>query len=43
MRFNFTNWLIADTGVLYRSDFKGIADATIQANLSLLLPTGGLR
>ncbi|MEK7727459.1 MAG: hypothetical protein AAB354_03545, partial [candidate division KSB1 bacterium] len=43
VRFYFTNWLAADTGVRYRSDFDGIADANIQANLNLLLPLGRLR
>ncbi|MDZ7288986.1 MAG: hypothetical protein ONB44_01250 [candidate division KSB1 bacterium] len=43
VRFYFTNWLAADTGVRYRSDFDGIADANIQANINLLLPTGRLR
>jgi hypothetical protein len=43
VRFYFTNWLAADTGVRYRSDFDGIADANIQANVNLLLPLGRLR
>jgi hypothetical protein len=43
VRFYFTNWLAADTGVRYRSDFDGIADANIQANINLLLPLGRLR
>lgn len=43
VRFYFTNWLAADTGVRYRSDFDGIADANIQANLNMLLPLGRLR
>jgi hypothetical protein len=43
VRFYFTNWLAADTGVRYRSDFDGIADANIQANLNMFLPLGRLR
>ena len=43
VRFYFTNWLAADTGVRYRSDFDGIADANIQANINMLLPLGRLR
>ena len=43
VRFYFTNWMAADTGVRYRSDFDGIADANIQASLNLLLPVGRLR
>jgi hypothetical protein len=43
VRFYFANWLAADTGVRYRSDFDGIADANIQANINLLLPVGRLR
>ncbi len=43
VRFYFTNWLAADTGVRYRSDFDGIADANIQANVNLLFPIGRLR
>jgi hypothetical protein len=43
VRFYFANWLAADTGVRYRSDFDGIADANIQANVNLLLPLGRLR
>ncbi|MFQ5627162.1 MAG: hypothetical protein ACE5I1_00260 [bacterium] len=38
IRFYFLNWLVADAGVRYRSDFDGIADAKIQANMSVLLP-----
>ncbi len=43
VRFYFANWLAADTGVRYRSDFDGIADSNIQANINLLLPMGRLR
>lgn len=43
VRFYFTNWLAADTGVRYRSDFDGIADANIQANVNMLFPLGRLR
>lgn len=43
VRFYFTNWIAADTGVRYRSDFDGIADANIQANLNMLLPLGKIR
>jgi len=43
VRFYFTNWLAADTGVRYRSDFDGIADANIQANINVLMPLGRLR
>jgi hypothetical protein len=43
VRFYFANWLAADTGVRYRSDFDGIADSNIQANINLLLPVGRLR
>jgi len=43
VRFYFTSWLAADTGVRYRSDFDGIADANIQANINMLLPLGRLR
>ena len=43
VRFYFANWLAADTGVRYRSDFDGIADANIQANINFLLPVGRLR
>jgi hypothetical protein len=40
VRFYFTNWLAMDTGVRYRSDFHGIADATIQASFNGILPLG---
>jgi hypothetical protein len=42
VRFYFTNWMAVDTGVRYRSDFDGIADANIQANINVLLPLGRL-
>ena len=40
VRFYFTNWLAVDTGVKYRSDFDGIADANIQASTNIVLPFG---
>ncbi|MBM3320642.1 MAG: hypothetical protein FJY73_08210 [Candidatus Eisenbacteria bacterium] len=43
VRFFFTRWLVTDTGVRYRSDFVGIADASIQANVTLLLDLSGVR
>lgn len=43
VRFYFANWLAVDTGVRYRSDFDGIADSNIQANINFLLPMGRLR
>jgi hypothetical protein len=42
VRFYFTNWLAMDTGVRYRSDFHGIADATIQASFNGVIPLGGI-
>jgi hypothetical protein len=43
VRFFFARWLVTDTGVRYRSDFVGIADASIQANVTLLLDLAGVR
>jgi hypothetical protein len=43
VRFFFARWLVTDTGVRYRSDFVGIADASIQANVTLLLDLAGIR
>lgn len=36
VRFFFSPWFVTDTGVRYRSDFVGIADASIQGNATLL-------
>lgn len=36
VRFFFAPWFVTDTGVRYRSDFVGIADASIQGNATLL-------
>lgn len=38
VRFYFARWLSTDVGVIYRSDFDGLADATIRASANLLLP-----
>lgn len=36
VRFFFAPWFVTDTGVRYRSDFVGIADASIQGNATML-------
>jgi hypothetical protein len=38
VRFYFARWLSTDAGVIYRSDFDGLADATIRASANVLLP-----
>lgn len=38
VRFFFADWLAVDSGVMYRSDYKGIGDAQIQAGLNINLP-----
>jgi len=40
VRFYFARWLSTDAGVTYRSDFAGLADATIRASASVVLPLG---
>jgi hypothetical protein len=40
VRFYFARWLSTDAGVTYRSDFAGLADCTIRASASVLLPLG---
>jgi hypothetical protein len=42
VRFYFTNTFATDAGVRYRSDFDGIADANVQASVSLLIPLAEL-
>lgn len=42
VRFFFTKWLSIDTGVLYQSNYAGIADSQIKLGLNLFLPTGSL-
>ncbi|MGC9363246.1 MAG: hypothetical protein ACP5FZ_01615 [Fidelibacterota bacterium] len=42
VRFFFTKWLSIDTGVLYQSNYTGIADSQIKLGLNLFLPTGSL-
>jgi len=38
VRFFFTDWLATDAGAGYRSDFDGIADASIRAAATIMLP-----
>jgi len=38
VRFFFTDWLATDAGVGYRSDFDGIADASIRAAATIMVP-----
>jgi len=38
VRFYFARWLSTDVGVIYRSDFDGLADAAIRASANVLLP-----
>lgn len=40
VRFYFSPYVAVDSGVRYRSDYKGIADANIHAALNFLLPIG---
>ena len=42
VRFFFTKWLSIDTGVLYQTNYKGIADSQIKLGLNLFLPTGSI-
>jgi len=42
VRFFFTKWLSIDTGVLYQTNYKGIADAQIKLGLNLFMPTGSI-
>ena len=42
VRFFFTKWLSIDTGVLYQTNYKGIADAQIKLGLNLFMPTGNI-
>ena len=43
VRFFFTQWLSIDTGVLYQTNYSGLADSQIKLGLNLFLPTGNLK
>jgi len=42
VRFFFTKWLSIDTGVLYQTNYTGIADSQIKLGLNLFMPTGNI-
>ena len=42
VRFFFTKWLSIDTGVLYQTNYNGIADSQIKLGLNLFMPTGSM-
>jgi len=42
VRFFFTKWLSIDTGVLYQTNYKGIADSQIKLGLNLFMPTSNI-
>lgn len=39
VRFYFTDWLSIDAGIKYQTDYKGLADANVHANLNVVIPT----